>query len=115
MGAVFDSTHQQVIGYSVEEYLETLGERLCHVHLRDAAGEDTADFRQNLELTPGKGDVNFAHIGRVLDRFGYEGHVTLELEYQGRPVEQIEPEVDAGIAYLRECGWELPGGVSGTS
>ena len=105
IGAVFDCTHQQVIGYTVREYLDMLGDRLCHVHLRDAAGEDTADFRQRLELTPGKGAVDFARVARELDRFGYDGEVTLELEYQGWPIEKIEPEVDAAIPYLRDCGW----------
>jgi sugar phosphate isomerase/epimerase len=108
IGAVFDCTHQQVIGYTVREYLDMLGDRLCHVHLRDAAGEDTADFRQRLELTPGKGAVDFRRVAQELDRFGYDGEVTLELEYQGWPLEKIEPEVDAAIPYLQECGWEFP-------
>lgn len=113
IGAVFDCTHQQVIGYSVQEYLDVLGDWLCHVHLRDAAGGDTADFQQNLELTPGKGEVDFHRIAQELDGFGYEGEVTLELEYQGLPLEKIEPEVDAAISYLRECGWKFPDAVSG--
>jgi sugar phosphate isomerase/epimerase len=111
VGAVFDATHQQVIGYTPEEYLDLLGDRICHVHLRDAAGRDTGDFRQKLELTPGKGEVDFRRIARALDTFGYHGEVTLELEYQGWRLEGIDPEVDAGIAYLQECGWELPEGV----
>lgn len=113
IGAVFDSTHQQVIGYTMQEYLNVLGDRICHVHLRDAAGEDTADYHQKLELTPGKGEVDFRHIAKELDRFGYDGEVTLELEYQGGwSLESIEAEVDAGIAYLQKCGWELPDTVS---
>lgn len=113
IGAVFDSTHQQVIGYTIQEYLDVLGDRICHVHLRDAAGEDTADYHQKLELTPGKGEVDFRHIAKELDRFGYDGEVTLELEYQGGwSLESIEAEVDAGIAYLQKCGWELPDTVS---
>ncbi|MBE9509268.1 MAG: sugar phosphate isomerase/epimerase [Bacteroidetes bacterium] len=115
IGAVFDCTHQQVIGYSVQEYLEELGDRLCHVHLRDAAGKDTADFHQNLELTPGRGEVDFRRIARELDDFGYQGEVTLELEYQGGlPLEKIELEVDVAISYLRECGWEFPEAVCRT-
>ena len=111
VGAVFDCTHQQVIGYSIKEYLDVLGDRICHVHLRDAAGVDTADFKQNLELTPGKGEVDFRGIARELDSFGYNGNVTLELEYQGWPLEKIEPEVDAAVKYLTDCGWEFPENV----
>ena len=114
IGAVFDCTHQQVIGYSVQEYLEVLGDWLCHVHLRDAAGKDTADFHQNLELTPGRGEVDFHCIARELDSFGYDDEVTLELEYRGLPLENVEPEVDIAISYLRECGWEFPEAVCGT-
>ena len=44
------------------------------------AGNDTADFHQNLELTPGRGEVDFRHIALELDGFGYQGEVTLELE-----------------------------------
>lgn len=112
IGAVFDCTHQQVINYSVREYLEALGDRLCHVHLRDAAGKDTADFHQDLELTPGKGEVDFRRIAKELDEFGYQGEVTLELEYQGGvALEKIELEVDIAISYLKECGWEFPEAV----
>ena len=105
---ILDCSHQQVIGYQVREYLDVLGDRLGHVHLRDAAGEDTADFRQNLELTPGKGEVDFRCLAQELDRFGYHNEVTLELEYQGRPLQEIEPEVDAAIRHLQQCGWEFP-------
>ena len=105
IGAVFDCTHQQIIGYSVQEYLEGLGDRLFHVHLRDATEKDTVDFHQKLELTPGRGEVDFRRITQELDRFGYQGEVTLELEYQeGLPLEKIELEVDIAISYLKECG-----------
>ena len=45
VGALVDSSHWGIIGYDVNRFLGTLGDRLWHVHLRDSAGPDTADRR----------------------------------------------------------------------
>jgi sugar phosphate isomerase/epimerase len=109
VGACADSSHWGILDYDFDQFMSVVGDRLCHIHLRDASGEDTADFKQELELTPGKGEVDFAKFAGTLDKYGYAGEVTLELEYRGGvPLEQIEQEVDYGLAYLTECGWELP-------
>ncbi len=72
-------------------------------------------IHQNLELTPGRGEVDFRCIARELDDFGYQGEVTLELEYQGGlSLEKIEIEVGIAISWLRKCGWKFPGAVCGT-
>ena len=114
VGACADCSHWGVIKYDFDRYMSIVGQRLCHVHLRDSAGEDTADFKQRLELTPGKGEVDFTRFGALLDKYGYAHEVTLETEYRdGYSVEQIEKELDDGLAYLARCGWELPEGVRG--
>jgi 2-keto-myo-inositol isomerase len=108
LGAVIDSTHWHVIGYEISDYMKIVGHRLCHAHLRDAAGTDTADFRQTLELTPGRGEVDFVKFGRELDRFGYRGEVTLELEYRTLSLEEVEAEYDFAVQHLKRCGWAFP-------
>ncbi|HJN18900.1 MAG TPA: sugar phosphate isomerase/epimerase [Armatimonadota bacterium] len=111
VGALIDSSHWGIIGYDIDEFIERLGDRLWHVHLRDSAGPDTADRRQDLELTPGRGTVDFRRLGDALDAAGYEGPVSLEFEYRDMTLDDVEREFDAGIRWLRDCGWEFPDGV----
>jgi len=111
VGALVDSSHWGIIGYDIEEFLGRLGDRLWHVHLRDSAGPDTADRKQNLELTPGAGTVDFAALAAALDRAGYAGDVTAEFEYRDMTFEQIEHQCDLGLRHLAQVGWELPRGV----
>jgi len=108
VGILIDSSHWGVIGYDLDEYLDRIGDRLWHVHLRDSRGVDTADRKQQLELTPGDGIVDFRAFGKALDRVEYQGNVSLEFEYRDMTLEAIEAEYDAGLAHLAECGWDLP-------
>jgi sugar phosphate isomerase/epimerase len=110
-GVLVDASHWGIIGYDIDEYFARLGKRLAHIQLRDSTGEDTADRRQMLELTPGDGIVDFRKFGDALDRAGYTGDVSLEFEYRDVSLEDIEHEFDKGISWLRKCGWEFPEGV----
>jgi sugar phosphate isomerase/epimerase len=111
IGALVDSSHWGIIGYDSDAFLGALGERLWHVHLRDSAGPDTADRKQELELTPGDGTADFAGLARALDAVGYAGDVTTEFEYRDMTLAAIDAEYDRGLTYLQEVGWELPEGV----
>jgi len=82
IGALVDSSHWGIIGYDIDEYFARLGSRLWHIHLRDSRGPDTADRRQALELTPGKGTVDFRRFAEALDRAKYSGDVSLEFEHR---------------------------------
>lgn len=110
VGATVDASHWGIIRYDLDAFLDFLGPRLRHVHLRDSAGVDTRTFSQNLELTPGKGSVDFAAFGRALDAAGYAGEVSLELEHRHGDLDAIEREYDTGIAHLKRCGWTLSAG-----
>ncbi len=85
-----------------------LAERLWHIHLRDSEGTDTADFKQELELTAGKGTVDFEKLAQALDRANYEGDVSLEFEYRDMRLDEIEQEFDLGLKHLTDTGWQLP-------
>jgi sugar phosphate isomerase/epimerase len=111
VGATVDTSHWGVLRYDLEDLWEAIGPRIWHIHLRDSAGPDTADFHQQLELTPGQGTVDFRRFGEWLDRHGYRGNVTAELEYVGRTLDDVEHEVSAGFRHLASCGWEFPPGV----
>ncbi len=111
IGALVDCSHWAVIGYDIDAFFSALGDRLWHIHLRDAKGSDTVDRKQKLELTPGEGTVDFRKFGKALDRVGYKGDVSLEFEYRDMTLEAIEQEYDKGLQYLEDVGWELPVGV----
>jgi len=108
IGVLVDSSHWGIIGYDIDEFFSRVGSRLWHIHLRDSRGPDTGDFRQELELTAGKGTVNFQQFGEALDRVGYDGDVSIEFEYRDMPFDAIEQEFDYGLRYLEDVGWELP-------
>jgi sugar phosphate isomerase/epimerase len=108
VGVTVDSSHWGIIGYDLDAFFDWLGPRLRHVHLRDSAGGDTRDFEQDLERTPGKGGVDFAAFGKALDRAGYTGEVSLELEHRHADLQAIAREFQAGIAHLKRCGWKFP-------
>lgn len=111
VGLVIDSSHWCVIGYKLEDYIQKMRGRLAHIHLRDARGKDTADFKQDIILTPGRGVVDFKRFGKALDDCDYSGDVTAEFEYKDMTFDQIEEEIDFGLKHLINCGWEIPGTV----
>ncbi|MHB9070806.1 MAG: sugar phosphate isomerase/epimerase family protein [Sedimentisphaerales bacterium] len=111
IGALVDSSHWGIIGYDPDSFFSELGDRLWHIHLRDSTGPDTADGKQDLELTPGTGKVDFKKFAQALDKVGYNGDVTIELEYRDMTFNAIEKEYDNGLQYLESAGWELPANV----
>ncbi len=106
--ACVDCSHWGLLGYDFDELMVILKGRLAHVHLRDSAGSDDGSCCQNLELTPGKGEVDMALFASYLDKYDYLGEVTLETEFRGMSVECIERELDYALKHLHQSGWELP-------
>jgi sugar phosphate isomerase/epimerase len=111
VGALVDTTHWYGTGYDLDSFLAALGKRLWHVHLRDAGPSHENPKELDLELTPGRGRVDFRRFGQALDRLGYAGDVSLEFEYRDVTLPGIEEEYDYGIRHLRNCGWDFPAGV----
>lgn len=66
-----DVAHLTYAGVPVEKAMRVLGDRLAHVHLRDAAPG-------NSMIPYGEGKVDFAGVFRLLDRYGYKGKCSLE-------------------------------------
>lgn len=73
VGAVLDLSHVVAAGEDVRRAVDVLGDRIRHVHLRDAV-------RGDINLSIGRGEVDFAAAARALSTAGYEGHYSLELE-----------------------------------
>ncbi|RKX81196.1 MAG: hypothetical protein DRP60_01295 [Spirochaetes bacterium] len=107
-GVLIDSTHWHTSGYNLEKYVSVLGDRLWHIHLRDAAGKDGGRQSYELEKTPGRGEVDFAFLGEILDKYGYHGEVTLETEYKNyRDPGEVDSENLFALEYLKTAGWEV--------
>ena len=109
VAATVDTSHWDVIGYDPDDLFGFLGDCLRHVHLRDAAGSDTRDFRQDLELTPGRGTADFAAFREALQRAGYQGTVSLDFEYRMPDITHIRNEFEYGLAALADAGWRTDG------
>jgi sugar phosphate isomerase/epimerase len=111
LGATVDSSHWGILKYSIDDFFAWLGSKLRHIHLRDSAGEDTMDFKQNLELTPGEGTVDFRHFKELLTKFEYKNPISLEFEYRHNNIDAIRKEYRKGIKTLTTAGWEFPPAV----
>lgn len=71
-GFVFDFKQCRRCGYTAEEVLDAMGDRVRHIHLSDAtAGKDC--------LPPGEGTAGLVQVLRGLRKNGFSGAVILEL------------------------------------
>ncbi|SRR5579883_2198192 len=59
---------------ATEHLLESVGDRIAHVHLSDNKGGDA-----DLHLPLGAGTIDWRWVVTVLKRFGYDGTITLEV------------------------------------
>ena len=88
-----DTSHVMSGGRQPSEAVDLLGDRIGHVHLRDAIGED-------ILVTPGDGEVDFLAFRDSLVDIGYRGILTLELEYEGKDEDQTAEEAIRAREYL---------------
>ncbi|WP_055476214.1 sugar phosphate isomerase/epimerase family protein [Gordonia sp. HS-NH1] len=70
---VIDFSHVVAAGADLAETIDALGRGIAHVHLRDATPGD-------INLSIGRGVVDFAQGLIALQRNAFDGHLTLELE-----------------------------------
>jgi sugar phosphate isomerase/epimerase len=96
-GFNFDPSHLGYQGVDYVEFIYTFGDRIFHVHMKDAGWSDVPteagvfgghtefgtkgrywDFR-----SPGRGHVNFEDIIRALNHIGYKGPLSVEWEDSG--------------------------------
>jgi hydroxypyruvate isomerase len=89
-----DTSHVMRGGTQPSEGVELLGDRVGHVHLRDARGEDFL-------LTPGDGEVDFAAFYESLKSVGYDRPMILELEYEEKTEDETADEVLRARDYLK--------------
>ena len=74
MGVLLDIGHVYVVRENLLDVIEKLGKKIFHVHV-----EDIID-RIHCHFIPGTGMVDFEGAFRVLNKVGYEGCLSVELE-----------------------------------
>lgn len=88
VGANIDISHL-VLAHDGPECIAGLAGRIVHVHLSDCDGQVHGD------LPPGRGCVPFEPYLRALKNAGFDGSVSIELEYS--------PEPDKIVDWVREA------------
>ncbi|MBV8898097.1 MAG: sugar phosphate isomerase/epimerase [Acidobacteriaceae bacterium] len=78
-----------VLAHNPADEVQKLAGRIAHVHLSDCDGKKHGD------LPPGRGVVNFPPYLQALRDSGFEGTVSIELEYS--------PEPDKIVDWVREA------------
>ena len=89
VGAVLDFSHVVASGDDEVDAVRRFDGRIGHVHLRDAVLGD-------INLSIGRGKVNFPAAIDALTSSGYEGHYSLELETHD--IEDADRPTEAGRA-----------------
>ena len=89
VGAVLDFSHVVASGDDEVDAVRRIDGRIGHVHLRDAVPGD-------INLSIGRGKVNFPAAIDALISSGYQGHYSLELETHD--IEDAERPTEAGRA-----------------
>lgn len=90
-------------GVKAAEDIESVLPYLRHVHVKDKAGaQDEWNFP-----AVGEGNVDFARVLEVLRNGGYDGSLSVEIEFQGEPwppVEEVHRSMKSAYDELRRLG-----------
>ena len=95
VGLVLDVSHVVASGGSTEAFVDAFGERIVHVHLRDASPG-------YIHHSIGRGEVDFPATYRALTAIGYPGHSALELETRDVSNDERPAAAAAAAAYITE-------------
>ncbi len=79
LGANLDVGHSFVAGEDVAEVVELLAGRIWNIHVEDIPRFGPTGKPKHYHLVPGQGDFDFAALGTVLTKVGYDRFVTVEL------------------------------------
>jgi sugar phosphate isomerase/epimerase len=89
VGAVLDLSHVVAVGDDEVDAVRRLGDRIRHVHLRDA-------LPGQINISIGRGQVDFPAAIDALTAAGYTGHYSLELET--RDIDDADRPAEVGRA-----------------
>lgn len=92
VGIVMDFSHVVASGGDPDEFVDRFGPRIEHVHIRDATPG-------NINVSVGRGTVDFARGLKTLADNGFAGHFSLELETRDITDDQ-RPATTAATGHL---------------
>lgn len=96
IGIDLDPGNLIINGFSPLEAVQAVGERIMHVHARDAV-RDLARGR-GIEVPLGRGSADFPALLGQLEEHDYRGYVTIARERSDDPIF----EIGEAVKYLRE-------------
>ena len=91
LGVLFDPAHYHVRGDHVLEAYQALGDRVKHMHAKDARGDS-----ENFGFPPlGEGEIDFTGLISAMVRSGFSGYISIEYEamawgYPDNPLQVLE-------------------------
>lgn len=91
VGALWDTHHPYRMGDSPDRVMDILGDRILHVHVKDARRNDAARTGWDLLLL-GEGEVPVRESLATLLARGYDGWIAVEWEKKWHP-HLAEPEI----------------------
>ncbi len=91
LGANLDIGHSQVIGESIPQVIDLLGDRIWNMHVEDIPG------RKHYHMIPGEGTLDWQALKSALQKIDYRRYLTVELYTQ-----TADPQyaADKSFAYL---------------
>lgn len=102
IGALWDTHHPYRMGEQPDEVMDLLGDRILHVHVKDARRNDAARTGWDLLLL-GEGEVPVQDSLVTLRRRGYDGWIAVEWEKKWHPhIPDSEIAFPQHIALLRQ-------------
>lgn len=93
VGVALDTSHVLNAGAAIEDALGRYGSRVSHVHLRDHRDG-------SILCTPGDGEIDFGAVFAGLERLGYAGAYTFELEGREATADEMDRELRRAIDHV---------------
>ncbi|HEY8883666.1 MAG TPA: sugar phosphate isomerase/epimerase family protein [Chloroflexota bacterium] len=90
-----DTSHLDVMGYSIPDSVRPLAKYAVHTHVKDQRGR----YPNHDYLIPGDGDYNYVEYLREMAAGGYEGYITSEISL----MVQRKPGYDIEVAAKQTC------------
>jgi inosose dehydratase len=90
-----DTSHLDVMGYTIAESVRPLAKHSVHTHLKDQRGR----YPNHEFLTPGDGDYDYVTYLKELFGAGYDGFVTVEISLMVQRKPGYDPVAAARQTY----------------
>ena len=82
---LWDVLHSIEFAEPMEESLRLIGDRLVHIHIKDAVAPEDPKLTQYRHTALGKGAFPLSELLKLLEKANYGGYISLEYELPWRP------------------------------